>query len=153
ARLAAIRSRLRLKAAPEPSRKSCRRRSSAEPASVRAASSITIRLGRSRKADAPDSSKSRLGGATGAAKLGSKEVVALFALRVGRGWKSTLIGRLLYDCSLLLEDQLAALATDSARFGTASSDLDMALLVDGLQAEREQGINIDVAYRYFATRR
>jgi bifunctional enzyme CysN/CysC len=67
--------------------------------------------------------------------------------------KSTLIGRLLYDCKLLLEDQLAALASDSARFGTTGSDLDMALLVDGLQAEREQGITIDVAYRYFATRR
>jgi bifunctional enzyme CysN/CysC len=67
--------------------------------------------------------------------------------------KSTLIGRLLYDCRLLLEDQLAALATDSKRFGTTGGDLDMALLVDGLQAEREQGITIDVAYRYFATAR
>ncbi len=65
--------------------------------------------------------------------------------------KLTLIGRLLYDCKLLLEDQLAALATDSTRFGTTGSALDMALLVDGLQAEREQGITIDVAYRYFAT--
>jgi bifunctional enzyme CysN/CysC len=65
--------------------------------------------------------------------------------------KSTLIGRLLYDCKLLLDDQLAALANDSARFGTTGDDLDMALLVDGLQAEREQGITIDVAYRYFAT--
>ena len=67
--------------------------------------------------------------------------------------KSTLIGRLLYDCRLLLEDQLAALATDSVRFGTTGTDLDLALLVDGLQAEREQGITIDVAYRYFATLR
>jgi bifunctional enzyme CysN/CysC len=67
--------------------------------------------------------------------------------------KSTLIGRLLYDCKLLLDDQLAALAGDSARFGTTGGDLDMALLVDGLQAEREQGITIDVAYRYFATAR
>src|SRR6476660_6175825 len=67
--------------------------------------------------------------------------------------KSTLIGRLLYDCRLLLEDQLAALATDSMRFGTTGGDLDMAVLVDGLQAEREQGITIDVAYRYFATAR
>jgi bifunctional enzyme CysN/CysC len=65
--------------------------------------------------------------------------------------KSTLIGRLLYDCRLLFEDQLAALTTDSARFGTTGGDLDLALLVDGLQAEREQGITIDVAYRYFAT--
>jgi len=66
--------------------------------------------------------------------------------------KSTLIGRLLHDCKLLLDDQVAALANDSARFGTTGGDLDMALLVDGLQAEREQGITIDVAYRYFATR-
>jgi bifunctional enzyme CysN/CysC len=67
--------------------------------------------------------------------------------------KSTLIGRLLYDCKLLFDDQIAALAEDSSRFGTTGGDLDMALLVDGLQAEREQGITIDVAYRYFATPR
>jgi bifunctional enzyme CysN/CysC len=67
--------------------------------------------------------------------------------------KSTLIGRLLYDCKLLLDDQIATLAGDSARFGTTGGDLDMALLVDGLQAEREQGITIDVAYRTFATPR
>lgn len=66
--------------------------------------------------------------------------------------KSTLIGRLLFDCQLLLEDHLAELATDSARFGTTTG-LDMALLVDGLRAEREQGITIDVAYRHFATQR
>ena len=67
--------------------------------------------------------------------------------------KSTLIGRLLYDCKLLLDDQTATLASDSARFGTTGGDLDMALLLDGLQAEREQGITIDVAYRTFATPR
>jgi bifunctional enzyme CysN/CysC len=67
--------------------------------------------------------------------------------------KSTLIGRLLYDCKLLFDDQIVALAEDSSRFGTTGGDLDMALLVDGLQAEREQGITIDVAYRYFATPR
>jgi bifunctional enzyme CysN/CysC len=67
--------------------------------------------------------------------------------------KSTLIGRFLYDCKLLCDDQITALADDSARFGTTGGDLDMALLVDGLQAEREQGITIDVAYRYFATAR
>jgi bifunctional enzyme CysN/CysC len=67
--------------------------------------------------------------------------------------KSTLIGRLLYDCKLLFDDQIAALAEDSSRFGTTGGDLDMALLVDGLQAEREQGITIDVAYRYFTTPR
>ncbi len=67
--------------------------------------------------------------------------------------KSTLIGRLLYDSGLVLDDQLAALAADSKRHGTTGDALDMALLVDGLQAEREQGITIDVAYRYFATPR
>jgi bifunctional enzyme CysN/CysC len=65
--------------------------------------------------------------------------------------KSTLIGRLLYDSDLLLEDQLAALAADSRKSGTQGGELDFALLVDGLSAEREQGITIDVAYRFFAT--
>jgi len=67
--------------------------------------------------------------------------------------KSTLIGRLLYDSKTIFEDQLSALKSDSARFGTTGGDIDLALLVDGLQAEREQGITIDVAYRYFATDR
>jgi bifunctional enzyme CysN/CysC len=68
--------------------------------------------------------------------------------------KSTLIGRLLFDCRLLYEDQLAALGNDTSRFGTtAAGELDFALLVDGLEAEREQGITIDVAYRHFTTRR
>jgi bifunctional enzyme CysN/CysC len=65
--------------------------------------------------------------------------------------KSTLIGRLLYDTQMIYEDQLKALAKDSARLGTTGGELDLALLVDGLQAEREQGITIDVAYRYFST--
>ena len=65
--------------------------------------------------------------------------------------KSTLIGRLLYDTKLIFEDQLAALERDSKRHGTAGEDIDFALLVDGLEAEREQGITIDVAYRFFAT--
>ena len=65
--------------------------------------------------------------------------------------KSTLIGRLLYESKLLFEDQLAALAVDSRRVGTRGGELDFALLVDGLAAEREQGITIDVAYRFFAT--
>src|SRR6202161_1062797 len=65
--------------------------------------------------------------------------------------KSTLIGRLLYDAKLVFEDQLAALEADSKRVGTQGGDLDFALLVDGLSAEREQGITIDVAYRFFAT--
>ncbi len=67
--------------------------------------------------------------------------------------KSTLIGRLLYDSKLIFEDQLAALEADSRRSGTQGEDIDFALLVDGLAAEREQGITIDVAYRYFATDR
>jgi bifunctional enzyme CysN/CysC len=67
--------------------------------------------------------------------------------------KSTLIGRLLYDAGLILPDQLRALARDSAVHGTTGDDLDFALLVDGLEAEREQGITIDVAYRFFATSR
>ncbi len=67
--------------------------------------------------------------------------------------KSTLIGRLLYDSKKLFEDQLATLQSDSAKFGTTEGDIDFALLVDGLVAEREQGITIDVAYRYFATER
>src|SRR5258708_914728 len=65
--------------------------------------------------------------------------------------KSTLIGRLLHDTRLILQDQLQALAEESIRYGTTGDDIDFALLVDGLQAEREQGITIDVAYRFFAT--
>ncbi len=67
--------------------------------------------------------------------------------------KSTLIGRLLYDTKLILEDQLAALRHDSRKRGADGDDIDFALLVDGLEAEREQGITIDVAYRFFATPR
>jgi len=67
--------------------------------------------------------------------------------------KSTLVGRLLYDSKMLLDDQLTALASESKIAGTTGGDLDFALLVDGLQAEREQGITIDVAYRFFATQR
>jgi len=67
--------------------------------------------------------------------------------------KSTLIGRLLYESKLILDDQMAALAADSRRVGTRGAELDFALLVDGLAAEREQGITIDVAYRFFATDR
>jgi len=65
--------------------------------------------------------------------------------------KSTLIGRLLYDSKMIFEDQLAALEDDSRRVGTQGQEIDFALLVDGLAAEREQGITIDVAYRFFAT--
>ncbi|HET9640890.1 MAG TPA: sulfate adenylyltransferase subunit CysN [Allosphingosinicella sp.] len=67
--------------------------------------------------------------------------------------KSTLLGRLLYDSKMLFEDQLATLEADSRKSGTQGENLDFALLVDGLSAEREQGITIDVAYRFFATER
>jgi bifunctional enzyme CysN/CysC len=67
--------------------------------------------------------------------------------------KSTLIGRLLYESGQILEDQLSSLVTDSARHGTVGDDIDFALLVDGLEAERTQGITIDVAYRFFSTDR
>jgi bifunctional enzyme CysN/CysC len=67
--------------------------------------------------------------------------------------KSTLIGRLLFEQSLILDDQLAALERDSRKHGTVGEDIDFALLVDGLEAEREQGITIDVAYRYVSTAR
>src|SRR3989344_4459174 len=65
--------------------------------------------------------------------------------------KSTLIGRLLYNSKMIFEDQMAALEADSRRVGTQGGDIDFALLVDGLAAEREQGITIDVAYRFFST--
>jgi bifunctional enzyme CysN/CysC len=67
--------------------------------------------------------------------------------------KSTLIGRLLYESRMIYDDQLTQLAADSKRLGTRGGELDFALLVDGLAAEREQGITIDVAYRFFSTRR
>ena len=65
--------------------------------------------------------------------------------------KSTLIGRMLYEAQLVFEDQVAALLKDSKKQGTQGGDIDFALLVDGLAAEREQGITIDVAYRFFGT--
>ena len=65
--------------------------------------------------------------------------------------KSTLIGRMLYEAQLIFEDQVASLQQDSKRQGTQGGDIDFALLVDGLSAEREQGITIDVAYRFFST--
>src|ERR1700689_4096094 len=67
--------------------------------------------------------------------------------------KSTLIGRLLYESKMIFEDQLLALAADSRKVGTRGEELDFALLVDGLASEREQGITIDVAYRFFSTDR
>lgn len=65
--------------------------------------------------------------------------------------KSTLIGRLLHDSKMIYEDQMAAVVKDSKKVGTTGEEVDLALLVDGLQSEREQGITIDVAYRYFST--
>ena len=67
--------------------------------------------------------------------------------------KSTLIGRLLYESGMIFEDELSSLAADSRKVGTRGGELDFALLVDGLSAEREQGITIDVAYRFFSTSR
>ena len=65
--------------------------------------------------------------------------------------KSTLIGRLLHDSKMIYEDHMEAITRDSKKSGTTGEEVDLALLVDGLQAEREQGITIDVAYRYFST--
>ena len=65
--------------------------------------------------------------------------------------KSTLIGRMLFDSKQIFDDQLSAIKTESKQYGTTGDQLDMALLVDGLQSEREQGITIDVAYRFFTT--
>src|SRR2546423_5034108 len=65
--------------------------------------------------------------------------------------KSTLIGRLLFESKMIFEDQLAALEADSKKLGTTGEDLDFALLLDGLTAQLEQGLTIDVAYRFFST--
>lgn len=80
-----------------------------------------------------------------------KELLRLLACGSVDDGKSTLIGRLLHDSKMIYEDQLAAIEKDSAKSGTTGERIDLALLVDGLQAEREQGITIDVAYRYFST--
>jgi len=80
-----------------------------------------------------------------------KELLRLLTCGSVDDGKSTLIGRLLHDSKLIYEDQLAAIEADSVKSGTTGGKLDLALLVDGLQAEREQGITIDVAYRYFST--
>lgn len=83
----------------------------------------------------------------------SKSLLRLLTCGSVDDGKSTLLGRLLYDTKLLFDDQLAALEGDSQRHGTQNGELDFALLVDGLSAEREQGITIDVAYRFFSTER
>jgi bifunctional enzyme CysN/CysC len=82
-----------------------------------------------------------------------KELLRLLTCGSVDDGKSTLIGRLLYDSKMIYEDQLAAIEKDSVIHGTTGGKLDMALLTDGLKAEREQGITIDVAYRYFSTAR
>ena len=80
-----------------------------------------------------------------------KDLIRLLTAGSVDDGKSTLIGRLLFDSKRLYEDQLAALERDSKRVGHAGEKIDYALLLDGLKAEREQGITIDVAYRYFST--
>ena len=80
-----------------------------------------------------------------------KELLRLLTCGSVDDGKSTLIGRLLHDSKMIYEDQLAAITKDSLKSGTTGGKIDLALLVDGLQAEREQGITIDVAYRYFST--
>src|SRR5437660_12244752 len=82
---------------------------------------------------------------------GKKELLRLLTCGSVDDGKSTLIGRLLYDCALILDDQMATLERESRRFGTAGEDIDFSLLMDGLEDERQQRITIDVAYRFFAT--
>ena len=84
-------------------------------------------------------------------RAGEKGVLRFITCGSVDDGKSTLIGRLLYDSKLLFEDQIKILEKDSAKHGTAGDDIDFALLLDGLEAEREQGITIDVAYRFFNT--
>jgi len=84
-------------------------------------------------------------------RAGEKGVLRFLTCGSVDDGKSTLIGRLLYDTKLIFEDQLTALERDSKKHGTTGGEIDYALLLDGLEAEREQGITIDVAYRFFAT--
>lgn len=81
----------------------------------------------------------------------SKAVLRFIACGSVDDGKSTLIGRLLHDTKQIFDDQISALQRDSRKHGTQGQEVDLALLVDGLQAEREQGITIDVAYRFFST--
>jgi len=83
----------------------------------------------------------------------AKTLLKLLACGSVDDGKSTVIGRLLYDCNLIADDELAALDRDSRKFGHGGGGTDFALLLDGLEAEREQGITIDIAWRYFATAR
>ena len=88
---------------------------------------------------------------SGDAENGDKDLLRFLTCGSVDDGKSTLIGRLLYEAKMLFEDQLSALEADSKKIGTQGGGLDFALLVDGLAAEREQGITIDVAYRNFTT--
>jgi bifunctional enzyme CysN/CysC len=81
----------------------------------------------------------------------SKDLLRLLTCGSVDDDKSTLIGRLLYECGSILDDQLGALRRESRRFGTTGDDLDFSLLLDGLEDERQQRITIDVAHRFFAT--
>src|ERR1700741_5450301 len=92
-------------------------------------------------------------GSWGVGRGDAKDLLRLITCGSVDDGKSTLIGRLLHDSQLVHDDQLRALAADSARHGAADGETDFALLVDGLEAEREQGITIDVAYRFVATPR
>ena len=86
-------------------------------------------------------------------ELPSKDLLRFLTCGSVDDGKSTLIGRLLHDSKLIYVDQLSSLVRDSKRHGTTGDDIDLALLVDGLEAEREQGITIDVAHRFFTTPR
>jgi bifunctional enzyme CysN/CysC len=88
---------------------------------------------------------------SGDAENGDKDLLRFLTCGSVDDGKSTLIGRLLYDCALILDDQMATLERESRRFGTAGEDIDFSLLMDGLEDERQQRITIDVAYRFFAT--
>ncbi len=94
-----------------------------------------------------------IGALRGLASSDSKDQLRLITCGSVDDGKSTLIGRLLHDSKMIYEDQLQALARDSVKHGATGDDIDFALLVDGLEAEREQGITIDVAYRFFTTPR
>jgi bifunctional enzyme CysN/CysC len=100
---------------------------------------------------APRSDNETLGAGPFLKSLDAKSLLRFITCGSVDDGKSTLIGRLLYDSKTILDDQLAALAADSKKHGTQGDALDFALLVDGLAAEREQGITIDVAYRYFSS--
>jgi len=91
--------------------------------------------------------------ADGHPTLGARDELRFLTCGSVDDGKSTLIGRLIHEATGLFEDQIASLREDSRRFGTTGDDLDFALLLDGLEAEREQGISIDVAYRFFSTAR